>query len=65
MTHPIPNPAEFYKAIRALKRLDPRHQDLASYIAKWWSDDRLMEAERTGDLPGQPGTLNPEKASLQ
>jgi hypothetical protein len=65
MEFAIPKAAEFYKAVRLLKRLDPRHQMLAWYMAQFWSDERLMEAEQAGDLPGQPGTLKPEKAMLQ
>jgi hypothetical protein len=61
----IPNAADFYKVVRSLKGLDPRHQMLAWYMAQFWSDERLMEAEQAGDLPGQPGTLKPEKAMLQ
>lgn len=64
MEFAIPKTADFYNTVRTLKRLDPRHQMLALYIAQFWSDDRLEEAERTGDLPGQPGMLKPEKADI-
>jgi hypothetical protein len=64
MEFAIPKTADFYNAIDALKRLDPRHQMLALYMAQFWSDERLAEAKQTGDLPGQPGMLKPEKADI-
>jgi hypothetical protein len=60
----IPKAADFYNAVHSLKRLDRRHQALASYIAEFWSDDRLAEAEWTGDLPGQPGALGPARTEF-
>lgn len=61
----IPSTADFYNAVHALKKLDARHQMQALYMAQFWDDERLMEAEQTGDLPGQPGLLNLEKATVQ
>jgi hypothetical protein len=34
-------------------------------MAQFWSNERLMEAEQAGDLPGQPGMLKPEKTVFQ
>ncbi|MFZ1969188.1 hypothetical protein [Bradyrhizobium sp.] len=65
MDFAIPTAADFYKAVRSLKGLDPRHQMLALYMAQFWSNERLMEAEQAGDLPGQPGMLKPEKTVFQ
>jgi hypothetical protein len=64
MEFAIPKTADFYNAVRSLKRLDPRHQMLVLYIAQFWSDERLAEAERIGDLPGQPGMLKPDNAEI-
>jgi hypothetical protein len=33
-------------------------------MAQFWSDERLAEAEQTGDLPGQPGMLKPDKTDI-
>lgn len=61
MTFEIPKAADFYGTVRALKRLDRRHQMLALYIAQFWPDERLEESERTGDLPGRPSELAPAR----
>jgi hypothetical protein len=61
MEFAIPKAADFYNVVRSLKGLDQRHQMLALYMAQFWSDERLVEAEQTGDLPGRPGELKLEK----
>ncbi len=48
---------DFFRAVRALRTLDPCIQHMASYAAQFWSEDRLMAAEANGDLPGNDGLL--------
>lgn len=48
---------DFYRVVTLLRRLHPRYQVHALYAAMFWSDERLLNAEANGDLPGNPGGL--------
>ena len=48
---------DFYRVVRLLRQLHPRYQVHALYAAMFWSDERLLNAEAGGDLPGNPGEL--------
>jgi hypothetical protein len=56
---------DFYRAVTILRRLHPRYRHHALYAAMFWSDERLLNAEANGDLPGNPGGLaEPEQDHL-
>jgi hypothetical protein len=54
---------QFYAAVRALRAMPERFRFYAHFAATFWDDDQIVEAERNGDVPGNPGELPP--AQLQ
>jgi hypothetical protein len=55
----------FYRVVRMLRRMAPDHALQALFAAFFWPDEKLDDAELAGDLPGQPGAVKPEAASIQ
>jgi hypothetical protein len=54
MSDETPN---FHFVVRLLRAMPARNRLLAVYAAEYWSDDRLDDAERDGDLPGRPNEV--------
>jgi hypothetical protein len=57
--------ANFYQIVRTLRRIGPRYAMLAVYAAQFWSDERLDDSEKAGDVPGRPGEFKRSAASVQ
>lgn len=45
----------FYEIVRLFRGRGPQFAMRVLYAAIHWSDDRLNEAERSGEVPGQRG----------
>jgi hypothetical protein len=41
-----------------LRGMHERYRHMALYAATFWDDERLLEAEAAGDLPGNDGALS-------
>jgi hypothetical protein len=55
----------FHHVVRLLRAMGPRYAMLAVYAAQFWSDEKLDDAEREGDLPGRPGEAKPKLTLVQ
>ena len=66
MTQPASSASQdFYRVVTLLRQLHPRYQVHALYAAMFFTDERLLNAEANGDLPGNPGGLaEPEQDDL-
>ena len=62
MPKPLPS---FHELVRVMRAIGPQQTALADYAARFWSDERLEDAERDGDLPGRPGEVKPKASPLQ
>jgi hypothetical protein len=56
---------DFHYVVRQLRAIPERYRILALYAATYWSDEKLDQAERDGDLPGRPGEIKPTTATRQ
>jgi hypothetical protein len=55
---------EFCRVVCLLKQMAPEYRVMALHAAMFWSDERLLEADENGDLPGLPGELKPKAATV-
>jgi hypothetical protein len=44
---------EFCDVVRALRKMHEQYRHMALFAATFWSDKRLEQAERNGDVPGR------------
>jgi hypothetical protein len=54
---------EFCRVVCLLRQLPEQYRVMALHAAMFWSDERLLEADANGDLPGNPGELAEPKTT--
>lgn len=52
---------QFYRAVEALRELDTPFMIMAVWAAMNWDTERLEQAKRDGDIPGNDGVLSRDK----
>jgi hypothetical protein len=52
---------EFYRAVEALRELDVSFMLMAVWAAMNWDTQRLEQAKRDGDIPGNAAALSAQR----
>ena len=53
-------PADFFKAVQLLRQMHERHRHHCLYMASFFNDEQIAEAERAGLIFGHHGAIERE-----